>query len=161
MFSVYRLLCNLILESSRRLFCFDSSAKSGRTDHWHCQNGQIVRVTATKICWREIAARKGLFSKLPRETKPEYLRPFIIQGPRSKFSSEGAKEECVNDIFFWRGACLWISIQFLLSDGECYYNDKTIDFFPHLQWCCYRVWKFTITKLKCNRLLCYTTDINL
>ena len=29
------------------------------------------------------------------------------------------------------GACLWISIQFLLSDGECYYNDKTIDFFPH------------------------------
>ena len=28
-----------------------------------------------------------------------------------------------------RVACLWISIQFLQSDGECYYNDKTIDFF--------------------------------
>ena len=40
-------------------------------------------------------------------------------------------------------------------------NAKTIDFFPHLQWCCYRVWKFTITKLKYHRLLCYTTDINL
>ena len=31
------------------------------------------------------------------------------------------------------GAGLWISIQFLLSDGECYYNDKTMDLFPHLQ----------------------------
>ena len=40
-------------------------------------------------------------------------------------------------------------------------NDKAIDFFPHLQWSCYRVWKFTITKLKYHRLLCYTTDINL
>ena len=40
-------------------------------------------------------------------------------------------------------------------------NDKTFDFFPHLQWYCYRVWKFTITKLKYHRLLCYTTDINL
>ena len=40
-------------------------------------------------------------------------------------------------------------------------NDKTIDFFPRLQWYCYRVWKFTITKLKYHRLLCYTTDINL
>ena len=45
----------------------------------------------------------------------------------------GAKEECVKEIFTGGGgggrACLWISIQFLLSDGECYYNDKTIDFF--------------------------------
>ena len=47
------------------------------------------------------------------------------QGPRSKFSSGGAKEECVKENFFLGGgagaggACLWISIQFLLSDGEC------------------------------------------
>ena len=43
----------------------------------------------------------------------------------------GAKEECVKDIFggVGGGACFWISIQFLLSDGECYYNDKTIAFF--------------------------------
>ena len=24
------------------------------------------------------------------------------------------------------GTCLWISIHFFLSDGECYHNDKTI-----------------------------------
>ena len=34
----------------------------------------------------------------------------------------------MKDIFGGRGGCLWISIQPLLSDGECYYNDKTIDF---------------------------------
>ena len=60
----------------------------------------------------------------------------LFQGPRSKFSSGEAKEECVEEMFFsffgeGGEACLWISIQFLLSDGECYYNDKTIDFFPH------------------------------
>ena len=27
----------------------------------------------------------------------------IMQGPRSKFSSGGAKEECVKEIFFWGG----------------------------------------------------------
>ena len=39
----------------------------------------------------------------------------VVQGPRSKFSSGGAKEECVKEnFFFWAGgACLWISIQFL------------------------------------------------
>ena len=40
-----------------------------------------------------------------------------LQGPRSKFSSGGAKEECVKENFFWGGGgggtCLWISIQFL------------------------------------------------
>ena len=38
------------------------------------------------------------------------------QGPRSKFSSGGAKEECVKENFgggAGGGACLWISIQFL------------------------------------------------
>ena len=38
------------------------------------------------------------------------------QGPRSKFSSGGAIEECVKEIFFGGGdggACLWISIQFV------------------------------------------------
>ena len=41
-----------------------------------------------------------------------------IQGPRSKFSSGGAKEECVKENLgggggAGAGACLWISIQFL------------------------------------------------
>ena len=40
-----------------------------------------------------------------------------VQGPRSKFLSGGAKEECVKEIFGggWGegGASLWISIQFL------------------------------------------------
>ena len=68
------------------------------------------------------------------------LRGSVSQGPRSKFSSGGAKEECAKEFFLggWGGGagggpCLWISIQFLYSDGECYYNDKTIDFFPHRQ----------------------------
>ena len=37
----------------------------------------------------------------------------LKQGPRSKFSSGGAKEECVKENFFRAGgggACLWISI---------------------------------------------------
>ena len=41
----------------------------------------------------------------------------VKQGPRSKFSSGGAKEECVKENFLGGGgaggACLWISIQFL------------------------------------------------
>ena len=36
----------------------------------------------------------------------------IMQGPRSKFSSGGAKEECDKENL-GGGACLWISIQFL------------------------------------------------
>ena len=44
----------------------------------------------------------------------------LDQGPRSKFSSGvGAKEECVKEHLGGAGgACLWISIQFLSSDGE-------------------------------------------
>ena len=44
------------------------------------------------------------------------LRNVLCQGPRSKFSSGGAKEESVKENFFGGGgggACLWISIQFL------------------------------------------------
>ena len=38
----------------------------------------------------------------------------LDQGPRSTFSSGGAKEECVKENFFVGPvACLWISIQFL------------------------------------------------
>ena len=44
----------------------------------------------------------------------------LLQGPRSKFSGGGAKEECVKENFGGGGrggACLWISIQFL-SPGK-------------------------------------------
>ena len=48
------------------------------------------------------------------------VKILTFQGPRSKFSSGGAKEECVKENFLkgagWgggEGACLWISIQFL------------------------------------------------
>ena len=41
----------------------------------------------------------------------------------------GAKEEFVNE--FFGGAGGGYACGFLIS--ECYYNDKTIDFFPHLQ----------------------------
>ena len=43
------------------------------------------------------------------------LKCFLIQGPRSKFLSGGAEEECVKENFGGGrgGACLWISIQFL------------------------------------------------
>ena len=51
------------------------------------------------------------------------------------------------------GACLWISILFLLSDGECYYNDKTIDFFFHIFSDVAIGPKFT--KLKLNIIDCY------
>ena len=46
---------------------------------------------------------------------PDELQ-IVAKGPRSKFSSGGAKEECVKENVFWGGpggACLWISIQFL------------------------------------------------
>ena len=43
---------------------------------------------------------------------------------------EGGQRRMREGIFFFGGggggageACLWISIQFLLSNGECYYND--------------------------------------
>ena len=60
------------------------------------------------------------------------------QGPRSKFSSGGANEECVKENFGGgrgggRGghACGFL---FNLSKvTENANNDKTIDFFPHLQ----------------------------
>ena len=47
--------------------------------------------------------------------------------------------------FFWGGgACLWISIQFLKVTENAIVMIK-----------------FTITKLKYHKFLCYTTDINL
>ena len=57
---------------------------------------------------------RGKEGRHPRRT---FLPTFLLQGPRSKFSSGGAKEECVKENFFGGGlgggACLWISIQFL------------------------------------------------
>ena len=60
---------------------------------------------------------------------------FANQGPRSKFSNGGAKEECVKEIFGGAGggghACGFL---FNFSNvTENANNDKTIDFFPHLQ----------------------------
>ena len=66
-------------------------------------------------------------------------RKVFFQGPRSKFSSWGAKEECVKENFggFRAGgegsghAC-----GFLVNFSkvkENVNNDKTIDFFPHFQ----------------------------
>ena len=62
-----------------------------------------------------------------------FKRGFLPQGPRSTFSSGGAKEECVKENVFFGGehACEFL---FNLSKvTEKANNDKTIDFFPHLQ----------------------------
>ena len=59
----------------------------------------------------------------------------LIQGPRSKFSSGGAKEECVKENFGWGGAG-GHACGFLFNFSEVTENannGKTIDFFPHLQ----------------------------
>ena len=61
-----------------------------------------------------------------------------MQGPRSKFSSGGAKEECVKENFFFlgRGGGGGHACGFLFNFSkvrENANNDKTIDFFPHLQ----------------------------
>ena len=61
----------------------------------------------------------------------------FFQGPRSKFSSGGAKEECVKEKFgeVGRGGeehacgCLF-NFSKVTENAN---NDKTIDFFPHLQ----------------------------
>ena len=57
------------------------------------------------------------------------------QGPRSKFSSGGAKEECVKENFGGgRGGGHACGFLFNFSKvTENANNDKTIDFFPHLQ----------------------------
>ena len=56
-----------------------------------------------------------------------------IQGPRSKFSSGGAKEECVKENFGWgRGHACGFLFNFS-KVTENANNDKTIDVFPHLQ----------------------------
>ena len=60
----------------------------------------------------------------------------IKQGPRSKFSSGGAKEECVKENFFGAGGGGKHACGFLINFSkvtENANNDKTIDFFPHLQ----------------------------
>ena len=51
-----------------------------------------------------------------------------MQGPRSKFSSGGAKEECVKEIFFWGGghACGFLFNFSKVTENAN--NDKTIDF---------------------------------
>ena len=61
--------------------------------------------------------------------------PYSHQGPRSKFSSGGAKEECVKENF-WGGAGGGHARGFLFNFSkvtENANNDKTIDFSPHLQ----------------------------
>ena len=60
---------------------------------------------------------------------------FLQQGPRSKFSSGGAKEECVKENFGGGGrgghACGFLfNFSKVMENAN---NDKTIDFFPHLQ----------------------------
>ena len=59
-----------------------------------------------------------------------------IQGPRSKFSSGGAKEECVKENFFLGQGGGGHACEFLFNFSkvtENANNDKTIDFFSHLQ----------------------------
>ena len=57
------------------------------------------------------------------------------QGPRSKFSSGVAKEECVKETFCegrgWEHACGFLFNFSKVTENAN--NDKTIDFFPHLQ----------------------------
>ena len=58
----------------------------------------------------------------------------INQGPRSKFSSGGAKEECVKENFGGGRGGHECGFLFNFSKvTENANNDKTIDFFPHLQ----------------------------
>ena len=56
----------------------------------------------------------------------------VQQGPRSTFSSGGAKEECVKEIFLGGGAGGGHACGFLFNFSkvtENVNNDKTIDFF--------------------------------
>ena len=61
----------------------------------------------------------------------------VYQGPRSKFSSGGAKEECGKENFLGgpgEGGGYACGFLFNFSKvTENANNDKTIDFFPHLQ----------------------------
>ena len=62
--------------------------------------------------------------------------PFLLQGPRSKFASGGAKEECVKENLGGGGRGGRHACGFLFNFStvtENANNDKTIDFFPHLQ----------------------------
>ena len=54
-----------------------------------------------------------------------------FQGPRSKFSSRGAEEECVKDFCFGQGGGGGHACGFLFNFSKV--TDKTIDFFPHPQ----------------------------
>ena len=124
----------------------------------------LQKVLKRNILSRYFQGFSKIFGDLCKILEQNLWRP-LKQGPCSKFLSWGLKKNVWRKFFLggvgggW--GLLWFSIQFLLSDGECYYNEKAINFFPHLQWCCYGAWKFTITKLKYHRFLCYTTDINL
>ena len=65
-----------------------------------------------------------------------YVKIAIGQGPRSKFSSGGAKEECVKENFGGGGLGGGHACGFLFNFSkvtENANNDKSIDFFPHLQ----------------------------
>ena len=54
-----------------------------------------------------------------------------MQGPRSKFSSRGAKEECVKEKFFLgQGGDAYGFLFNFSKVTENANNDKTIDFFP-------------------------------
>ena len=56
------------------------------------------------------------------------------QGPRSKFSSGGAKEECEKENFGGGGGGHACGFLFNFSKvTENANNDKTVDFFSHLQ----------------------------
>ena len=61
------------------------------------------------------------------------LKDQLRQGPRSKFSSGGAKEECVKENFFLGGGHASGFLFNFSKVTENATNDKTIDFFPHLQ----------------------------
>ena len=60
-----------------------------------------------------------------------------MQGPRTKFSSGGAKEECVKENLVGEGggagghACAFLFNFSKVTENAN--NDKTIDFFPRLQ----------------------------
>ena len=59
----------------------------------------------------------------------------VLQGPRSKFLSGGGGGGLNWTNFVlgggWRNA--WEFLFNFFSDGKCFYNDKTINIFPHLQ----------------------------
>ena len=147
-----KISCRALVTSSS-LHCLGAQIPQRMGESWKAKknNPKIKSILKRKSLTFTVLPnlRTAEVSYLLRESKDTQWH----QGLCTEFSSGGAKEECMKEIFFGEGGgggrtCLWISIQFLWSDGQCYYNNKAIDFFPHLQWCCYRAWKFTITKLK-------------